>query len=160
VAYDDKLLYMYNTFQNDQFDVYLTKLNYNLESDTFYTYPFKYDTLCPYPITNDTISQEGCDIIVGIGEEEEEPRADVGAGVMELFPNPATQQINIRFSILDLRSSILIYDIWGRKMDEITIPKNQQETQIDVSAFPPGIYIAVLKSEQNTVDRKKFVVQM
>jgi hypothetical protein len=144
--------------EDEQWDTYLFKLNQQLESDTFYTYPFKYDTLCPYPITNDTITQTGCDIIVGIGEEEE-PRADVGAGVMELFPNPANQQINIRFSILDFRSSIFIYDIWGRKMDEVIIPKGQEETQIDISAFPTGIYIAVLKLEQRILDRKKFVVQ-
>jgi hypothetical protein len=157
VAYDDKLLYMYNTFQDNQFDVHLTKLNYDLESDTFYSYPFKYDTLCPYPITSDTISQEGCDIIVGIGEEEIEREGD--GERMELYPNPATQQLNIRYSLPDTRYSIFIYDMWGRKMSEILVPKDQKETQIDVSAFPSGIYIAVLKSEQKILDRKKFVVQ-
>lgn len=157
VVYDDKLAYMYNTYQNDQFDVHLTKLNFDLESDTFYTYPFKYDTLCPYPITNDTISQEGCDIIVGIEEEDIEEKED--KSIMELFPNPATNEINIRFSILDFRSSVFIYDMWGRKMNERTIPKGQQKTQIDVSAFPPGVYIAVLKSDHEILDRRKFVVQ-
>jgi hypothetical protein len=159
VAYDDKLLYMYNTFQNDQFDVYLTKLNYNLESDTFYSYPFKYDSLCPYPIESDTISQEGCDIIVGIDEEEEEPRADVGAGVMELFPNPASNEINCRLSTVNCQCVFDIYDIWGRKMDEIIIPKGQELTMLDVSSYPVGIYIAVLKSEKKILEWKKFIVQ-
>ncbi len=156
-VYDKKLVYMYNTYRNDQFDVHLTKLNYELESDTFYNYPFKYDSLCPYPIANDTITQTGCDIIVGIGEEDIEDKED--RSIMELFPNPATNEINIRFSILDFRSSVFIYDMWGRKMSEINIPKGQQETQIDVSAFPPGVYIAVLKSDHEILDRRKFVVQ-
>jgi len=163
-VFDEKLVYMYNTFQNNQFDVYLTKLNYELEDDTFYTFPFQYDTLCPYPIASDTISQEGCDIIVGIGEEEMGREGD--GGRMELYPNPATDQINCRlqiaspaYGVADCRSSLLIYDMFGRKQEEIQIPKGQKEIQIDVSAYPQGIYIAVLQSEQEILDRKKFVVQ-
>lgn len=157
VVYDNKLAYMYNTYQNDQFDVYLTKLNFELESDTFYSYPFKYDSLCTYPITNDTITQTGCDIIVGIGEEEMGRKGDKER--MELYPNPASNEINCQLSNVDCQCIIDIYDMWGRKMDEFTIPKGQMETQINISAFPIGIYNAVLKSEQKILDRKKFVVQ-
>jgi hypothetical protein len=153
------LFYTQKYFEDEnQYDVFLFKLNQQLESDTFYTYPFKYDTLCPYPIVSDTISQEGCDIIVGI-EEDEEKESSGEEVKMELFPNPATNQINCRLSTVDCRLSMFIYDIWGRKMQEITIPSGQTETQIDISAFPPGIYIAVLKSEREILDRKKFVVQ-
>jgi hypothetical protein len=159
-TFDHKALFYTMEYIEDdeQWDTYLFKLNQQLESDTFYTYPFKYDSLCPYPIVSDTISQEGCDIIVGI-EEEEEKESSGEEVKMELFPNPATNQINCRLSTVDCRLSIFIYDIWGRKMKEIIIPKNQEETQIDVSAFPQGIYIAVLKSEWEILDRKKFVVQ-
>jgi hypothetical protein len=58
VTFDGKLLYASNTLQNDEFDVYLTKLNQNLEDDTIYTRPFTYDSLCPYQIVSDTIVQE------------------------------------------------------------------------------------------------------
>jgi hypothetical protein len=157
VVYDDKLAYMYNTFQNNQFDVYLTKLNYELEDDTFYTYPFQYDTLCPYPIASDTIVQDDCDLIVGIGEEEEMGKKGDG-GRMVLYPNPASDQINCRLQIADCRSLLLIYDMFGRKMDEIIIPKGQELTHVNVSGYPRGIYIAVLQSENKVLDRKKIVV--
>lgn len=157
ITFDGKLLYYTNQYDDftEEFDAYLFKLNPQLESDTFYTYPFKYDTLCPYPIESDTITQDGCDIIVGIGEEEITKKEDEQR--MELFPNPANTIINVRCSLLVARSSVFIYDLFGRKMDEITIPDGQTETQIDISYFPQGIYIAVLKSERKILNRKKFV---
>ena len=157
-VYDDKLVYMYNTYQNGQFDVYLRKLNLDLEDDTFYTFPFQYDTLCPYPIASDTILQDDCDIIVGIEEEDEEMGRDGDGERMELYPNPASDQVNCRLSVVDCRYSIFIYDIFGRKQEEIQIPKGQKEIQIDVSDYPQGIYVAVLRSEREMLDRKKFIV--
>jgi hypothetical protein len=159
-TYDDKFLFFTNIMdeQTYKFDAYLFKLDQDLNDDTIYTYPFKYDSLCPYPIESDTITQEGCDIIVGI-EEEEEMRSDEDVGMMELFPNPATNEINCRLSTVNCQCIISIYDIWGRKMDAVSIPANQEQISIDISNFPPGIYIAVLKSERKMLDRKKFVVQ-
>ena len=159
VVYDQKLVYMYNTYQNNQFDVHLRKLNQNLEDDTFYTFPFHYDTLCPYPIASDTIVQDDCVLIVGIEEEDGEMGRDGDGERMELFPNPASDRINCRLSVVDCRYSIFIYDMFGRKQEEIQIPKGQKEIQIDVSDYPQGIYIAVLRSEREMLDRKKFVVQ-
>jgi hypothetical protein len=74
-----------------------------------------------------------------------------------IFPNPADQYINIRYPILDTRYSLFIYDLFGRKQDEIIIPKGQQELRIDISAYPAGIYVAVVKDEKGTVARGKLV---
>ena len=103
--------------------------------------------------------QDGCDIIVSIEEEEEEMGREGDGERMVLFPNPATDHINCILQLADCRSSLLIYDMFGRQQDEIQIPKGQKEVQIDVSGYPVGIYIAVLKSEREMLDRKKFVVQ-
>ncbi len=74
-----------------------------------------------------------------------------------LFPNPVNHFVNIRYSILDTRYSIFIYDLYGRKRDEIIIPKGQNQTRVDVSAYPVGVYIAVLKDEKGVVARGKFI---
>jgi hypothetical protein len=169
ITFDNKALFYTMEYieEDEQWDTYLFKLNQQLESDTFYTYPFKYDTLCPYPIASDTITQEGCDIIVGIAEgsisKTEEP-----VEILEIYPNPASNEIHCRLSIgfaelrcapvVDCRFGIDIYDMWGRRMIEIDIPKGRQETQINISAFPPGIYFAVLRSGREILDRKKFMV--
>lgn len=155
-AYDNKLLYMYNTYQNNQFDVYLRKLNQNLEDDTLYTYPFQYDTLCPYPIASDTIPLDDCQLIVGIEEpalsSPQEPEA------LSIYPNPASDIIHVRCSTSHVPCSILIYDLFGRKIEEIEIPQGQEKIQFNVSSYPRGIYIAVLRDEKRVIDRKKFII--
>ena len=158
VTFDGKLVYMYNTYQNSQFDVYLRKLNQNLEDDTIYTYPFQYDTLCPYPIASDTIVQDDCGLIVGMKEvkqEKEEERDRI-----LIYPNPAQNFINIEYPIMnyECRSIISIYDIYGRKVKEIKIPKGQNEVIVNVSKWNRGIYIAVLWQNGKLIAKEKFLI--
>jgi len=169
VTYDNKLVYMSNTFQVNQFDVYLRKLNQYLEDDTLYSFLFQYDTLCPYPIASDTIPLDDCELIVGIQEpiksDPEEPEQ------LLIYPNPASDLIHCQLSRacpersrgINCQLSILIVDIFGRKINEVKIPEGQKEIEINVSNYPQGIYIAVLRHEsgdsrQQIIGRKKFVV--
>jgi hypothetical protein len=130
VTYDGKLAYFTNTEQNGQFDVYLQKLNQNLEDDTIYTDPFQYDTLCPYPIVSDTIVQDDCELIVGFPElpkKEEKPK------VMKIFPNPAGNRFQVASSMLQVSSCIIeVFDLFGRKVKEIRVPKGQNDVEVDV----------------------------
>ena len=101
VSYDGKLVYASNTYQNNQFDFYLTKLNQNLGQDTLYTRPFTYDSLCPYQIVSDTIVQDDCGLIVGIeepgggGAGEQGGREAGGRGTWKVWPNPASGTLSI-----------------------------------------------------------------
>ena len=158
-VYDNKLTFMYNTYQNSQFDVYLRKLNQDLEDDTLYSFPFQYNTLCPYPIASDTIPLDDCELIVGIEEEAENGgKGEEESEVFVLYPNPASLQINCRLSIVGCRLSMFIYDMIGRRIEEIVVPDGQQEMTIDISSYFQGIYIAVLRDSKGIIARKKFVV--
>jgi len=109
----------------------------------------------------------GCDTpgcqTVGIIEPK-----NISKGTFLLYPNPASAEIRIdlrsfdklrtSYSISDTGISMLIYDLFGRKQDEIIIPKGQSKIRIDISSYHAGIYVAVLKSERKILDRKKFVV--
>jgi hypothetical protein len=100
LAFDEKLTIFYNVLQNDQFDVYLRKLNYNLEDDTFYTLPFTYDSLCPYQIVSDTIVQDDCGLIVGVEENDGGETGGQGdkekMGELEIWPNPASGVLSVK----------------------------------------------------------------
>ena len=99
----------------------------------------------------------GCDPTVAINENEEmESIGDEER--MVLYPNPASERINCRLSVVNCRFSIYVYDMFGRKMDEIRVPEGQQKVQLDVSGYSSGIYIAVLKNSRQILARKKFVV--
>ena len=186
VTYDGKLVYGSNTYQNNQFDCFLTKLNQNLEDDSIYTRPFTYDSLCPYQILSDTIVQDDCELIVGIEEEEETGgQGEEGKrGEMEIWPNPAESIIHCRLSNVDCRGdcSLMIYDIFGREAPtrQNSLPPGGgragdgggngregggngregglQNWQIDVSTLPPGIYLAVVKNGHSFISSAKFVV--
>ncbi len=89
--------------------------------------------------------------IIGISENKEEQ-------AVYIYPNPSDHYVNIRYSLLDTRYSLLIYDCLGRKMDEINVPAGQEESQIDVSQYANGIYIAILEDNSGSFFKQKFVV--
>jgi hypothetical protein len=167
LAYDGKLVYCSNELVDDQFNVYLTKLNQDLGQDSIYTRIFTYDSLCPYQIVSDTIVQDDCGLIVGI--EEEEVKGGQGEEGkrrgLEIWPNPARDIVDFRFSMVDFRGdfSLEIYDMFGRTAPTpIPDPSPSRgkggEWQVDVSALPPGIYLAVVREGTSIVASGKFVV--
>ncbi len=96
----------------------------------------------------------GCDPSVGISpvwHHAPDPQH------LHIFPNPATSIVTVRPSFFVARSSVFIYDIYGRKQDEIIISKGQEQTRIDVLSYPDGVYIVVLKDQNKVVARGKFV---
>ncbi len=90
-------------------------------------------------------------VIVSVKENVEENQ-------IELYPNPTSHYMNIRFSLFDTRYSLFIYDIFGRTIDEIIIPPGQKESRVNVSGYPEGIYIAVLRNDTGIIAREKFEV--
>jgi hypothetical protein len=161
LTFDNKLLYFYDVLQNDQFDVYLRKLNLDLEDDTIYTMPFTYDSLCPYPIVSDTIVQDDCGLIVGIPEEEEKGRGGEVESFIELWPNPASTVLSFKVSGLSSGRDyyIEIYDIFGRQAPTLTLPDpGEGDWSVNVSSWPPGLYLLVVKDRQEIKASAKFLV--
>ena len=168
VAYDGKLVYASNTYQNNQFDFYLSKLNQNLEDDTLYTRPFTYDSLCPYQIVSDTILQDDCGLIVGIEEEDKTVRRyDDKIKGLTLYPNPASGVLSVECLGLSefCDCELMIYDVFGREasvniIQEVSASAGMQEWgwTIDVSSVPTGIYLAVVKNEKGLLGSAKFII--
>lgn len=122
-----------------------------------------------YPLPPDTGTQDawvikvdsfGCDTpdcqLVKVEEI-----TDVINEPLMIYPNPANCeiQIDIRYSLLDTRYSIFIYDLYGRKQDEVIVPAGQERIRVDVSSYPAGIYIAVLRDKKRVFGRGKLVVK-
>ena len=70
---------------------------------------------------------------------------------VEIFPNPASQQLNIKSKRFDF-NEIFIVDVSGRVMKTTTNETNN----INVTKLPSGIYFINLVSDTNTIV-KKFV---
>lgn len=166
VAYDGKLVYASNTYQNNQFDFYLTKLNLGLEGDTLYTFPYTYDSLCLYQIISDTIVQDDCGLIVGIEEEDKTVgREDCRTVGLELWPNPAREMLNVECSMLneEQNCSISVFDIFGQPLSLSPIGERVGDRgwkgwTVDVSSLPPGIYLLSVVEDGKRIAGGKFVV--
>ncbi|MDT8394747.1 MAG: T9SS type A sorting domain-containing protein [Bacteroidales bacterium] len=76
---------------------------------------------------------------------------------LQAFPNPVENTIYFNYQISGIRYQISVYDLCGRKKYESILPKGQEQFQLDVSAFPVGVYIAILEDENGIVVRGKFV---
>ncbi|MCK9401687.1 MAG: T9SS type A sorting domain-containing protein, partial [Bacteroidales bacterium] len=83
-------------------------------------------------------------------------------GGMEIWPNPAGEQIHVRLNMDDGRFNkdltLVIYNIFGREVQKIKIPDGQEKILVNVQGFSPGVYIAILKKSFNLVESRKFVV--
>jgi hypothetical protein len=168
VTHDGKLLY-YNTIEEDgDFDTYLFKLTQDLEQDTFYIRPFVYDSLCPYPIVSDIIVPDDCGVIVGVEENDGEEAWEQGGGEawghggLDIWPNPTSGEIHVRWNMDDGRLnkdfSLMIYDMYGRKMMNSSVPENESAIQLDVGKSPRGIYLIVVRNDSNIIGSSKLVI--
>ena len=72
---------------------------------------------------------------------------------VNLFPNPANQQVTINTSMMT--SSIVITDALGREI--LAVKPASLQTQIDVSAFAKGIYFVNIYSA-NGVTTKQLTI--
>ncbi|MEN8225966.1 MAG: T9SS type A sorting domain-containing protein [Bacteroidota bacterium] len=78
---------------------------------------------------------------------------------LDVYPNPADHFVNIRYSISGIRNSILIYDVFGRLMNEIQTPQGQNQLRIDVSDYHPGLYQVILKNGKKILGQNKIIVK-
>lgn len=72
-----------------------------------------------------------------------------------IYPNPATEAINIATTSNETNLSATIYNLSGQIIKEVSLINN---TNIDVSAITSGIYLVKLKRETTTVITKKIVI--
>lgn len=78
-----------------------------------------------------------------------------------LYPNPATDKINIEFVLADnKRVDILIFNELGQRMDfrkTLDGLNGENSTELDVAALTAGVYFANIIVEGKIVAKQKFV---
>ncbi len=83
-----------------------------------------------------------------------------GHGGMVLWPNPARDIVDFRWSIFDGRFDLTlrIYDLFGREIRKIAIPENEHEIQFSVENFISGLYVIVIKDGNSIIGSAKMVI--
>lgn len=173
VTFDKKVVLVGGfTKLNTTSDVYLFKINSNLELDSAYTAPRSYDSLCPYPILSDTLDLEGCGIYTSIPDPVLQP--DVFT--LKAYPVPAKDRFTIQIPEQLLaegsmsgvnintvyhqwdKTTLQIIDINGRIVFEKVVYYNEKEVEINCSAWPNGLYVAHLLYKTIQTSKTKFLV--
>jgi hypothetical protein len=145
-----------------QQDIYLYKINENLEMVPLDTNQHTYDSLCPEPVTSGTINLGACDLITDVGEipTPQEYYAKLKTIPITAYPNPAETEITLAFQNTEYHTSMLIevHNIYGQKVHSEKIYKGQQQTKLNINSWKNGLYIAVVKTNGNVVGKSRFVV--
>ena len=77
-----------------------------------------------------------------------------------IYPNPATSNIYIDYSFCKnyFKTSIEIINILGATVGEYEIRNQEDQVEIDISDFKPGIYFCTFRSENDIFQIKKLIV--
>jgi len=102
------------------------------------------------------------DLATGIGDD------DGGGGGAEtqyfasLHPNPANGNVTVKYSLDNLPAgtgSLMIFDVNGRKMSEISIVDKSGNINLDISTWPAGMYFYKVSVDQAVIASGKLIVK-
>lgn len=155
LTFDNKMVLTGGFIKNNPTpDIYLFKVNSNLELDTLYTTPFEYDYLCPDPIPSDTIDLVDCGIYTKLHDPDKEP--DIFN--LKAYPVPAEDFITVELPgelLLEKvmngitiktvfhqwdKTKLQVINMQGTIVAQMDIPSSEKQTTIDCHTWKPGMY--------------------
>jgi hypothetical protein len=156
VSSDYKILAAGNFVIDGDWDIYLWKMNKDLEDDTLYTQPLTYDGLCPYEIQSDTVDLD-CGVFVNI---DELPTKEEYESSIKISPNPARDWITISFpeNVASGPNEIAIFNLFGQEVMKNKVSPQNNMISFNISNLPPGLYLVICKDSKNKRLAGKFVV--
>jgi hypothetical protein len=152
------------TYENTDYksDIYLSKMNMELETDSIYTGNYTYDSLCTGGIQSGTMTLDDCEIYTGMDDfpTPQKHYASLATIPIAIYPNPAGSELTITLQNTAYNSDITLtcFDITGRKVYALEVQKGQYEMQLDITRWSPGLYMAVVTSQGRVAGEKRFVV--
>jgi hypothetical protein len=164
-TFDNKYVITCTVNENDMnhTDIYMYKINANLEQDTLYTQPYVYDSLCPDTIISGDIDMTNCLLQVGTQEipTPEDYFASLETIPITAYPNPAGKTLMLEYKNTDRHQNIHLncYEITGQKIYSENISNGQQGSKINVSSWGSGVYMAIISSEGVIVGKAKLMVR-
>ncbi|MBW6461371.1 MAG: T9SS type A sorting domain-containing protein [Bacteroidales bacterium] len=153
---DDKILVTGSYVIDNNWDIYLWKMNADLEDDTLYTQPMVYDSLCPYQILSDTIDLD-CDIFVNF---EDLPTKEVYESTIKISPNPARDWSLLTFpeNFKNDHIYLTVYNTFGQVVIQKEVTITNSMYTLETSGLPSGLYITICRDKKKNAARGKFVV--
>jgi hypothetical protein len=155
-TFDSKILTIGSYGLDGSLDMYLWKMNTDLEDDTLYTQTFTYDSLCPYEIQSDTVELD-CGLFVNI---DEIPTLEEYESTIMISPNPSRDWVVLTFPeiILPKETDIVIYNLFGQVVMKSRVYPQNRMVSLNVSSLPSGVYLATSRDAKKRTVKGKFVI--
>jgi hypothetical protein len=156
-TFDSKILTIGSYGLDGSLDMYLWKMNTDLEDDTLYTQPFTYDSLCPYEIQSDTVELD-CGLFVNI---DEIPTKEEYESTIKISPNPARDWVVLTFPEISLpkETEIAIYNLFGQEVMKSRVFPQNRMVSLNVSSLQSGVYLATCRDAKKRTIKGKFVIE-
>jgi hypothetical protein len=88
----------------------------------------------------------------------DENRESLGS-LSNAYPNPASTEFSLNYKLnVSGKSEIVIYDIFGKKVQETMLPKNEGTICINTSLLTPGVYLYALLVNGQAAATKQLVI--
>ena len=86
-------------------------------------------------------------------------KLEAQAHMVQLYPNPAYELLNIEFEASGVAQNINVLDIQGRQIQTINRKLNNKLIKLDVSQLAEGLYFLDIQYKDGSEERRKFIVQ-
>lgn len=162
-TYDNNYLFAANIEESKgDKDIYIYKIDEHLNDVPFDPTPRNYDSLCPGGIQPGNTNLDDCLIWTDIGEAPGPAQyyQSLRWIPMNAYPNPVKGgKVRLEFENTEHHYNLVlrIYNHTGHSIHSQRIYKGQQDTDVIISAWPKGFYIAVIYSNGGAVGKVKFV---
>jgi hypothetical protein len=162
---DNNYVFVTNISEDkSDWDIYIYKIDENLNDVPFDPTPHNYDSLCPGGIQSGTIDMTDCFVWTNIGNapSPKEYYARIKLIPIRAYPNPVTEcPIIFEFENTEHHKNIELkcFDNFGKAIHNQKIYRYQETAKVKINNWRKGIYIGVVYSNGLPVGQCKFVVQ-
>ena len=164
-TYDNNYVIATSIYENKgDKDIYVYKIDENLNDVPFDPTPHNYDSLCPGGIQSGTTDLSDCLVWTNIGNAPSpaEYYASIKQIPIRAYPNPASEgSITFEFENTQHHNNIELkcFDLYGKEIISKKVYRYQTEAVVDITGLKHGMYVVVVYSNGWPVGECKFVVQ-
>ena len=79
--------------------------------------------------------------------------------VFTMYPNPAKDVVTLQYDLAINNATVSIFDVTGRLIQNVALNSVSGSNELNVSAYPAGVYLVLVKQGAEVVSSSKLVVE-
>ncbi len=79
--------------------------------------------------------------------------------VFTMYPNPAKDVVSLDYDLTVTNATVSIFDVTGRLIQNVALNSFSGTNELNVSAYPAGVYLVLVKQGAEVVSSSKLVVE-